>query len=299
MKTLLCVIVKEENRYLDEWINYYKSLGFDKILIYDNNEINGERLNVSHHNFIEVVDVRGTYTPATDLIDSKNGRRLYGIQEQAYIDCYRNHSEGFDWIAFFDVDEFLDIDDNLTINEFLSQDKFKDVDSIQINWQIYGDNGHLYYEDKPVQERFSTLAKYNTSLVKSIVRTNNPNFISVKVHNALITDGKFVYPNGNPTEPKQRQIPNFECARIKHYYTKSLEEWIERRFAKTAVNGMHWINNPMRRMDEYFLYNKITKEKLDYMKEHVKDYDIHLRLIHKHHKFEIDKDLLPYFEKYK
>ena len=43
MKTLLCVIVKEENCYLEEWINYNKLLGFDKILIYDNNDKYGER----------------------------------------------------------------------------------------------------------------------------------------------------------------------------------------------------------------------------------------------------------------
>lgn len=299
MKTLLCVIVKEENCYLEEWINYNKLLGFDKILIYDNNDKYGERLNVSHHNdFVEVIDYRGIFMPAK-LVDKQTQRILYGVQEQAYLDCYRNHSEGFDWIAFLDVDEFLEIDNNLSINEFLAQDKFKNIDSIQINWQIYGDNGFVYYEDKPVQERFTTPALYNNSLVKTIVRTNNPNFVTLRVHNAVITNGKFVYPNGNITKPAFRQLPNLECARIKHYYTKTIQEWIDRRYNKKCVNGEDWINHPVRRMDEFFLYNEITEEKLNYIKTHIKETDIDFNLIYQHNKFKIDKKLIPFFKYYR
>ena len=38
-----CVIGKNENLYIEEFIEYYKSIGFDKIIIFDNNEKNGEK----------------------------------------------------------------------------------------------------------------------------------------------------------------------------------------------------------------------------------------------------------------
>jgi hypothetical protein len=37
MKVALCVIGRLENQYAVEYVEYYKSLGFDKIFIYDNN----------------------------------------------------------------------------------------------------------------------------------------------------------------------------------------------------------------------------------------------------------------------
>lgn len=39
----MCVIGKEENLYVKEFIDYYKKLGFNHIYIYDNNEVNGEK----------------------------------------------------------------------------------------------------------------------------------------------------------------------------------------------------------------------------------------------------------------
>lgn len=44
MKVLLCCCVKCENRYIREWVLHYRQLGFDNIVIYDNNDIGGERL---------------------------------------------------------------------------------------------------------------------------------------------------------------------------------------------------------------------------------------------------------------
>ena len=48
MKVLLCAIVKNENKYINEWLEHYKQLGFSKVILYDNNDINGEQIK---HNF--------------------------------------------------------------------------------------------------------------------------------------------------------------------------------------------------------------------------------------------------------
>ena len=42
MKTALCAIAKNENLYIREWVEYYMKLGFSNIILYDNNNINGE-----------------------------------------------------------------------------------------------------------------------------------------------------------------------------------------------------------------------------------------------------------------
>ena len=41
-KTVICVIAKKENKYIKEFIEHYIYLGINKILLYDNNDIEGE-----------------------------------------------------------------------------------------------------------------------------------------------------------------------------------------------------------------------------------------------------------------
>ena len=51
---------------------------------------------------------------------------------------------------------------------------FKKCESISINWLIYPDNNLIYYDNRPVLERFTTPNKTHREnrLVKSIVRGN-------------------------------------------------------------------------------------------------------------------------------
>ena len=43
IKICICTIAKNENRYIKEYVEYYKKYGVDKIYLYDNNNPNGER----------------------------------------------------------------------------------------------------------------------------------------------------------------------------------------------------------------------------------------------------------------
>ena len=40
--TAICLIAKQENRYIKEFVNYYKKLKITKIFLYDINDLNGE-----------------------------------------------------------------------------------------------------------------------------------------------------------------------------------------------------------------------------------------------------------------
>ncbi len=42
MSTLICCIEKQENLYLRDFVEYYKKVGVDNIVMYDNNDVNGE-----------------------------------------------------------------------------------------------------------------------------------------------------------------------------------------------------------------------------------------------------------------
>ena len=147
-KIAVCAIGKNENLYIREWVEYYKNLGINKIFLYDNNDINGERFEEVINDyitigFVEISNWRGKVKTTKNHEEQLNGKTLQG---QAYKDCYYNNYRNYDWIAFFDIDEFLSIDYKYNnISEFLND--FNDYDGIKVQWRMYGDNGNLYYEN--------------------------------------------------------------------------------------------------------------------------------------------------------
>ena len=77
---MLCSIGKDENLYAKEFVEYYKSLGFDKIIILDNNDLLGER-------FEDVLK----YYIQNKIVEIKDLRGLKQIQIPAFNHCYRNN----------------------------------------------------------------------------------------------------------------------------------------------------------------------------------------------------------------
>ena len=137
---------KKENKYTKEFVEHYKSIGFNHIFIYDNNN-NDERLE-------EVLSESFTIN-FTSIINYRNYRDLTNQpQFNAYKDCYEKNRKKFSWLAFYDFDEFLYLKNHETIQEFLDQEKFDKCINIKIYWMIYSDNDLIYYKNNPIQERF-------------------------------------------------------------------------------------------------------------------------------------------------
>ena len=135
-KVYLVCIAKQENLYIKEFVEHYKQLNIDKIILYDNNDTNGERFedvinNYIQNEFVEVINVRG--------ITGK----YYGkfLQDYVYLEAYNKYSNECDWICFFDIDEFLMLDEKYhSIQEFLYDEIFNDCDGIRVCWKNFNDN---------------------------------------------------------------------------------------------------------------------------------------------------------------
>lgn len=274
MKVLICAIAKNENRYIREWVEYYKNLGVSKIVLYDNNDVTGETFNpvigdYMKSGFVEVVDYRGKHKSFTKKYAESS--KDHGVQQDAYEECYHKYSDDYDWFGFFDIDEFLFIRDNKTLFEMLSNPALDKVDVIQFNWVCFGDNGHLRYEDIPVRERFLTHSKYQSEHVKSMVRGGFEE-ISLPCHLAVVKGATYAYPDGKPTKCDFKQPIRIEGAYIEHYLTKTIEEWCDRKFNTTSATGKDYFNtNIASRIAIFFQHNASTPEKRKIVEEKKKE----------------------------
>lgn len=64
LKVCVCTLGKQENRYIREFVEHYKEYGVDKIFLYDNNNINGEKFeevikDYIEKGFVEIINFRG------------------------------------------------------------------------------------------------------------------------------------------------------------------------------------------------------------------------------------------------
>ena len=84
-KVCLCTLGKEENKYVREFIEHYKKYGIDKIIIYDNNDLNGEKFETVLSDYI-----------GNKYVEIKNFRGKLTIQLKVLNDCYKNNNKIFD-----------------------------------------------------------------------------------------------------------------------------------------------------------------------------------------------------------
>jgi hypothetical protein len=261
----ICSIAKQELLYIREFVDYYIKLGAKKIFLYDNNEINGENfdeilLEEVKNNYVEIINYRGLYKP----------------QKKAYNDCYINNQNNFDWMGFLDIDEYLYLENNTNLIDFLSFPQFDNCNSILINWKYYGDDNHIYYEPKPIKERFLKPFNFPDYLKTSLFYAASKSIIRTKLNISwahfphFLNNSNVCRPDGNKVD-NPLSSPQYSRAYIKHYATKSLEEYLIKLFKGTVNSNYTLDSNSILFWFKkyYFLFNTITRKKKIYLKRNL------------------------------
>lgn len=158
----ICAISKDENEYLDEWINYHLKM-FDRIVIYDN----GSKIK---------------WTTNNPRVILREWNEKYG-----QLSCYNAHSKTTqaDWTAFIDIDEYLIVD----VKELI--EKYKNYDSIQMRWVKIGADGQLKKEIGNVMDRFKGVCPTQDTEYgfKTIAKPNKIQFF-INPHDVSINGNK-------------------------------------------------------------------------------------------------------------
>lgn len=204
---VLCIIVKNEHLYLDEWIRYHLALGFDHIYIYDNDEKHPHK--------------RFSYQGRVTFF------RFYGSCRQ--IECYNQFIEKYKtkhkWVGFLDADEFIVLRHHKKIKPFLRQ--YCKNGALVLNWVLFGSAGKQIYQPRPVLERFqfrqNSINRHIKTIgcIKQMVRMADPHHVILR--NNVPHDCNGCAVNGPWHDTGRESI-----ACIHHYFTKSKEEFIKK-----------------------------------------------------------------------
>lgn len=220
----LCLLIKNENIYLNEWLTYHLPL-VDHIYIYDNGD--QENVQTVVDTFSEDYKNKITIVLFNDSYED--------LQTEAYNHFLKNYGEQTRWVSFIDSDEFIELDSDMSINDILREKT--SFTEVQLKFVEYNANGLINYENKPVRERFVTECNtyaylYHKEFVQPVrvdhMSTHYP--IYEDIDNKYIDDTKSLF-------------------HISHYYTKSYEEW------KMKMNRGSSDPNCLKKFDEFFLYN--------------------------------------------
>lgn len=221
LKVCVCTLGKNENRYIKEFVQHYEKYGVDKIFLYDNNDIDGERFELVIKDYIEKGFV--------DLLDRRGKKnQIYDIMN----DCYRKNYEKYDWLIFYEIDEFIHLNHYSNVKDFLNEDKFKNCTLIYLNLVCHTDNNLLYYENKSLFERFpytvpDTKIGSQHLEIKFILKGHISNIVIKNIHNCNNNIPNY---NGFGHQNKFDNIYSIEIDKqnyyIDHFYSKSTEEFI-------------------------------------------------------------------------
>ena len=293
MTSCILTVIKNEHEYLDEWIKYHLNLGIDHIFIFEDIDSDSHKEIINKYNGEVTLNSIEVVLNEKDLKNVKELKlsKTQNPQEIYFQKCliYIQKLHQYNWCFVIDNDEFITLENNDNqLKEILSL--YKDYDAFVLQWKIYGANG---YVNKPNY--------FNKGLIETYIKESD-----YPGHNVLEWTSKTCY-NVNTfkeTYFKNNHQPSDKCkwcktdyssdrkklvfnnVYLRHYMTKSWEEYISKRkrgyfigFARTS-DFFFKVNPDMLPMKDELL--KLIKNEtlivLPYKQNHSQGNEIRLAL---------------------
>jgi hypothetical protein len=167
--------------FVTEWLEYYRSIGFEHVYIYCNDDDPLQSL-------LYLMPYLVKNDPFITLLHYPFKGHIWWM----WKDYWTRMKTETEWIAFFDIDEYLNLKAHKTIHNFV-QAMPADADSFYFNWCFFGNNGHLELPTGSILETYTRRQAGVDRNTKSMTRTSAIDSDNLKVEfNGL--DG-FVQPH--------------------------------------------------------------------------------------------------------
>jgi len=219
----LCLIVKDENKYLQEWVDYHTLIGVERFIVYDNGS------NISVRETL-VEDIARGRVIVIDFPGKK-------AQMTSYAHCLHFYGKHAQWIGFIDIDEFIVPKTTTDLREFLED--YEAFGAIAIHWVIFGASGHKKEPQGPQYKNFIKETENDfppNHYVKSIVQpryTVYPMGVHYFHHfpKHPVVNENFLPISGFDTPRSAKKI------QLNHYFCRSEEEFRRKLKRGDAIYG--------------------------------------------------------------
>ncbi|KUF11679.1 glycosyltransferase family 2 protein [Pseudoponticoccus marisrubri] len=162
-----------------------------------------------------------------------------------------------DWLIALDIDEFVNVhvgDRSLTA----LLEALPEADAITLTWRLFGNDGQVRFEDRPVPQRFTRAAPeimywpWRAAMFKTLYR-NDGTYRKLGVHRPRSPDperveaARWVDGAGRalPAQFRKRRIfsdygrPNYRFAQLNHYPLGDMESYVLKADRGRAVHADH------------------------------------------------------------
>lgn len=247
---VLCSI-KNEAAYIVDWVAYYQALGASQIVIAQNDSSDGS------DTLCQALEAAGhiTYIDNSDPENAPQAHRGFPAQKRAYAWAKSlNSVQVCDYIFPIDIDEFLELKQDENLQTLLT--RLKQPDAVSFKWRIMGSSGQTAFDSAPVFDRFQNGANAGNlgkqrafHQIKTLFKTRLTDRFNV--HRPVPNlDEKWVWldPEGGSIfdEASSSNIMkknSFSTAQLRHYHTKSLEEFKLKMIRGYASHGTKRLPN--------------------------------------------------------
>ena len=143
-----------------EWLVYHRSIGFQHVYLYCNDDDPSEL-------YDRLCGFLNEAEPFLTFVHYP----FQGLQWEIYLHWFRNYGDETDWIAFLDADEFLALPGLDNIGRFIQRYP-KDADAVHFHWLYYGTSDFLTRPIGSVLRQYTRRAPQVSAETKTIVRAH-------------------------------------------------------------------------------------------------------------------------------
>ena len=207
----ICLIVRDDHEYIEEWIDYHRMLGIEHFYITDN--LSSPPLEKTLRKYIE----EGVVTYQYDT--------RVKPQIKVYNECMEMYGDENKWIAFIDSDEFLVLKKHRNISDFMNN--YEEYGALSVCWYLFGSNGHIKKQKSIINSY--TKRSWRSDAYKTIVQPKT--VIKYSIHNVEKHKEGYYTVDEQKCRVSGALVKNesTEYIQLNHYVLRSLEDFEEKR----------------------------------------------------------------------
>lgn len=242
MTYALITSIKDEAPYIIDWVAHHRALGFDHIVIFQNDSVDGSNHLCSalqDAGFIQYFNNSNPQDAPASVQHFPAQRRAYGWGQLTPAVAQS------DYMFLADIDEYLELPRDNTFGDMIA--RLNDPEIVSFAWRMFGSAGKTTFEHKPVCERFCKAADISNQgglrafkQIKSAFRpTLTQKFNVHRPLNANDHDWRWVTPDGREIDLTANVAKDFDYsfAQLRHYHCKSRAEFMVKMLRGYASHG--------------------------------------------------------------